>query len=336
MLLRTPTTSIARCISLLAGVLLVGTVGFYHIEGKWTLWECLYFTLVTITTVGYGDYGLSHNGQVFASLLLVCGISVFTYSLTTIVQIASDPEASRKRIMRRRIADCSDHIIVCGYGRMGRTICEEITREGVTCVVIENNESSIRRAVEDGLVVLEGEASDDELLLAAGLERARGVICAVDSDAENMFITVTVREHNPNCYIISRAENEMAARKLQHAGASLVVSPHQMAGRTVASAVICPRLAKYTNGYDDDDQSFRLGETHIKPGAPLVGQSVSEFGGTVDGLVFVAIERANGLTILRPRGSEVFQQDDIVIYAGGHDDIAAIKNAALSPALCRL
>ncbi|TWT35678.1 Voltage-gated potassium channel Kch [Posidoniimonas corsicana] len=334
MLPTSPTTSVARCGALLAGVLVVGTIGFYFIEGDWTLWECLYFTLVTITTVGYGDYGLSHAGQVFASVLLVCGISVFTYSLSTIVQIASDPEAARRRIMKRRIADCSDHIIVCGYGRMGRTICEEITREDVLCVVIENHPPNIRRAIDDGQVVLEGEASDDELLLEAGLARARGVVCAVDSDAENMFITVTVREHNPECVIISRAENEMAARKLQHAGASLVVSPHQMAGRTVASAVICPRLAKYTNGYEDDDQSFKLGETHVRPGAPLVGQSVAQFGATVDGLVFVAIERADGRTILRPRGSEVFAADDIVIYAGGLDDIAAMKHAALPGALC--
>lgn len=326
------TPRVWRCVTLLAGVVVVGTAGFYLIEKDWTLWESMYFTLVTITTVGYGDNGLSPQGQVFAALLLVCGISVFTYSLSTLVQIASDQEAARMRTMKRKIAECQDHVIVCGYGRMGRTICREIEGEGVPCVVVENDPDRVHAALTDGEMVVEGEASDDDTLLQAGLMRARGVVCAVDSDAGNMFITVTARGLNPECNVISRAENERAARKLEHAGAALVVSPHQMAGRTVASAVMFPRLAKYTNGYDDNDQAFKLGETRVCPGSTLVGQSIAQFGSTVEGLVFVAIERSDGQTILRPRGSERFCDDDIVIYAGGREDIAQIKEAAVRQA----
>ncbi|MCA9241111.1 MAG: potassium channel protein [Planctomycetales bacterium] len=321
-----------RCLTLIAGVLLFGTLGFSFVERDWSLWQSMYFTLVTVTTVGYDDYGLSPSGQVVASVLLVCGIAVFTYSLSTLVQIASDKEASLRRTMNKKIAACKDHIIVCGYGRVGRTICRSIEHEGVDCVVIENQPECVRQAIEDGELVLEGHASDDEVLLAAGLLRAKGVVCAVNSDAENLFITVTALGLKPGCNVISRAENESAAAKLHHAGASLVVSPHQMAGRTVASAVLCPRLAKYTNGYEDDDQPFKLGESHIRGGSHLVGKSIAEVGEDFAGLVFVAIERATGKTVLRPRGAERFQADDIVIYAGDRQDIRAIKSAAADAA----
>jgi voltage-gated potassium channel len=318
---------------MLAGVLVAGTIGFALIERDWTLWQCMYFTLVTVTTVGYGDYGLCPAGQVFAAFLLLCGIGVFTYSLSTLVQIASDREAAGKRAMKRKVAECTNHIIICGYGRMGRTICLEIEKDGVPCVVIENSEHNLQRAIDDGQLVVHGEASDDEVLIQAGLMRAKGIVCAVDTDAGNIYITITARDLNPGCNIISRAEDESAARKLERAGASLVVSPHHMAGRTVASAVLSPRLAKYTNGFDDD-QAFKMGETFVAPGSALVGQTVAQFGVTVPGMVFIAIERQSGYLRLRPRGDDIFEDGDVVIYASGKDDLARIKEAASDRQAC--
>ncbi len=137
--------AILRCFVLLSVVVCFGTIGFFITE-QWSLWQCLYFTLITISTVGYGDDGLSAMGEVVAAILLLCGIGTFTYALSTLVQIAMDEEGTRRRKMRQCIKDCRDHIIVCGYGRMGQAICQELTRGGVACVVIEHNEQCCDRA----------------------------------------------------------------------------------------------------------------------------------------------------------------------------------------------
>lgn len=319
-----------RCVLLMLGVIVSGTLGFDLIEEEWTLWDCFYFTIVTITTVGYGDYGLSRNGQIFSAGLMICGLGVFTYGLTTLVRYASDNEASRRRKMKREIARCQDHIIVCGYGRMGRTISEQVTRGGLDVVIIEAREACAEHAREDGRLVIVGSASDDEVLMQAGIERARGIVCAVDSDAENMFITVTARDLNPSVTVISRAEEGTASRKLERAGASLVVSPHQMAGETAATALLNPRLTKFMGAASDDAHRFELGETEIDPGSALAGQTIKQFGERADGLVFVAIERASGEMLVRPRGYEKFEEGDVVIFAGSEFDADKIRTAACS------
>lgn len=322
-----------RCILLLLGVIAVGTLGFRLIEETWTLWDCFYFTIVTITTVGYGDYGLCRNGQAFAALLMVSGFGVFTYSLTTLVRIAADSEAARRRKMKRDIAHCRGHIVVCGYGRVGKIICREVRRGGLECVVIEPGDEAAAEAIEDGRLVVHGDASEDKTLLEAGVTRARGIICAVSSDAENMFITVSARELNPEITIISRAESESAAQKLRRAGASLVVSPHQMAGQTVANAVLNPRLTKFMGAACDDRPQFEMSETVVHTGSELSGQTIQDFGGLAECLVFIAIERESGEMVIRPRGFERFQDGDVVIYAGSNADSEFIKGAASSCAV---
>ncbi|MEM6799449.1 MAG: NAD-binding protein, partial [Planctomycetota bacterium] len=157
--------------------------------------------------------------------------------------------------------------------------------------------------------------------------------CAVDSDAENMFITVTARDLNPGCNVISRAEADSAARKLQRAGAALVVSPHQMAGETVANAVLNPRLSRFMGALCEDRQQFEMGETIILPGSEISGLTVQEFGCQAEGLVFVAIERADGEMVIRPRGYESFRDGDVVIFAGSQADKDFIKAAASSCAI---
>ncbi|MEM6329185.1 MAG: potassium channel protein [Planctomycetota bacterium] len=328
-------SAIIRCALLLIGVIAVGTLGFHLIEEDWTLWDCFYFTIVTITTVGYGDYGLCRNGQAFAALLMVSGFGVFTYSLTTLVRIAADSDAARRRKMKRDISQCEGHIVICGYGRVGRTICAEVRRGGLDCVVIESSEQGYRKAVDDGRLVVHGHASEDEVLVLAGVKRARGIVCVVDSDAENMFITVSARDLNPDITIISRAESETAGQKLRRAGASLVVSPHQMAGETVANAVLNPRLSKFMGAACENRHLFRMGETVVHPGSELSGQTIEAFGGKAEGLVFIAIEREDGEMVIRPRGYEGFRDGDVVIYAGSPADTQFIQTAAKSCAVLR-
>ncbi len=322
--------AIARCIGVAAAVVAIGALGFRLIEG-WSLWEATYFTLVTISTVGYGDYGLSEDGKKFAAFMLLCGIGTFTYSLSTLVQIASDVDAGLRRKMKRKIAECSSHVVVCGYGRIGRMICDEVESSGRKCVVVERNPDSVQRAIVDGRLVVSGVASEDATLINAGIERAEAIVCAVDSDAENMFITVSVRDLNPTCRVISRAESLDASRKLERAGAALVVSPHQMAGKTIATALLHPRLSHMLNAGVDRAENkcfFELGEVEIHAESKAAQRTIRQVGGELRGLSFVAIERSTGELIMQPGGDECFLPGDVVIFAGAGEVVERMRAAA--------
>lgn len=321
-------SAMVRSILLACSVVLIGTLGFKLIEQSWSYWDAFYFTLVTVTTVGYGDYGLCDNGRAFAAFILIGGIGAFTYSLSTLVQIASDIDASLRRKMKRQIAQSRDHVIVCGYGRMGQMICEELDQSDIECVVIESSSDQTQSAIAGGRLVINGAASDDDILIAAGIERASGVVCVVDSDAENMFITVTASELRPGIRVIARAESPDSARKLERAGASMVVSPHQMAGKTIATALVHPRLAKFLNRGEEQTGYFELGEVVIEKDSHAAGQTVSELGAELSGLVFVAVDQEHGELVMQPPGDFCFSAGDVVIFAGGKEIVERMKSTA--------
>ena len=322
-----------RCIVLLLAVVVGGTVGFWLIEPEWGVWKSLYFTLITITTVGYGDQGLSEDGQKFAAVMLLCGIGCFTYSVTTLIHLALDRESARKRRMMKQIEQFQDHIIVCGYGRMGKAVCDHLIAGGQQCVIIESNSEHYELAISHGRHAVLGSASEDSVLLAGGIERAQGVISVVDSDADNIFVVVSARELNRECSIVARAETESAARKMERAGASFVVLPHRMAGEDVATAVMNPRLAKMMHSSQTTESRLVLGEAEVHTGSPLVGATVREFGAGAGDLVFVAISREGTDLIMRPGGAEVFQSGDILICAGRSSDLQTVQSASES-AVC--
>ena len=276
---------------------------------------------------GYGDDGISEVGRRFAIVLLICGIGTFTYSLSTLIQFAVDREAALLRRMKRTIRETSDHVVICGYGRIGRTVCHQLSKGGVTCVIIEPYEQNYQQAIQDGYLVVQGAASDDEILVEAGVTRAKGVVCAVDSDAENMFITVSVRDLNSNCTIVSRAESESAARKLERAGATIVISPHKMAGQSIAGAMLHPCLNHFMGNTDDED-CLQLSETKIAAESQFNGKSVCDLGRLSEDVVFVAIQRETGEQIIRPRGDETFQAGDVVILAGKTCDLDSLHENA--------
>lgn len=322
-----------RCSLLAAAVMIFGTLGFCLIEETWSYWDAFYFTVVTVSTVGYGDYEISEGGRKFAALLILCGIGAFTYALTTIVQIASDAEAAVRRKMKRLISECSNHIVVCGYGRMGKMICEELDRSNMEVVIVERNEACVKQAIADGRLVVEGVASQDDTLLSAGIEHAQGIVCAVDSDAENMFVVISAQDLNPCIRIISRAESVDAARKLERAGAALVVSPHQMAGKTIATALIHPRLSRFLNSGDHDGLYFEMGEVEIEASSNAEGKTVRQVGSNLKGLSFVAVERKKNPNtpeelVVQPSGDFRFQKGDVIIFAGAGNVVDQMRKAA--------
>lgn len=231
------TAALVRAVTFLALVVVVGTFGFTALEG-WDPWHALYFTLITITTVGYGDEGISEAGRRFALLLLVGGIGIASYSFAAVVQhVVSRPHSWGRR-MQARIDRLKGHTIVCGFGRMGRTVCERLAAAGNDLIVVDRESAAAREASGRGYLVVEGAAVEDEILQRAGIARARHLVSAVDSEAENIVISLTARELSPELVVIARAERDDEVRKLRRAGATHIVSPFQSGGREVAQTIL--------------------------------------------------------------------------------------------------
>lgn len=327
-----PENVITRCLVVLIGVMATGTVGFVLIE-DWDVWQSLYFTLITITTVGYGDEGISQAGKVFAAFLVLGGIGVATYSLTQLVQAAVSYQFAWRSKMQKDIDRLTDHVIVCGFGRMGQAVAEQLRDGHVPCVLIEPANDAYDRAIEQGFLAIHGMASNDEVLQRAGGTRARSIVCVANCDAENVFITLSGRVLNPEAVIISRADANDTVHKLRQAGATRVISPHQMAGAQVATTILCPHMSDLFDTTHDSTSGIRLSEIQIDDGSKLAGQTVREFGAQEPTLTFVAIKRRDGDTIIKPRGDATFEPGDIVIVAGEADHIASMRQHSLAAEL---
>lgn len=310
-----------RCLAALSIVITFGTIGFMLVEPDWGPWKSLFFTLITITTVGYGDEGLSPNGEVFAAVLLLLGIGTATYSLSSLVQIAVTCQTSWKRKMQNKIHRLRDHFIICGFGRIGQTLAQELLEAGTPFVIVDCDPAIIDSALEAGYLGLVGNSTDDEILRLAGTERARGVVCAINSDAENTFVALCAREMNPDLFIASRASTERSAHRIRRAGADIVVSPYTSAGQTIADAILRPRLAEFLRNQRSSD--IELGELTVTSQSGLNGQAVREVGARFPRIAFVAIKRGES-TEIRPGGNQHFTTDDTVTMAGSREELEAI------------
>lgn len=305
-----------------------GTVAFVWIEG-WSVWKGLYFTLITITTVGYGDEGISEVGRRFALILLVGGILVSSYTFALVVQaMVLRPETWRRR-MQKQIDALSSHVIVAGFGRMGSIVCEELSQAGTPFVVVEHYEPSVERARNCGYLAIEGKASEDEVLIRAGVERASHVVSGVDSEAENIVITLTARELSPNVRIVARAERPEEVRKLKRAGADRIVSPFHSGGLEVANMILRPNVSELLQHVHGRDAAFTLAEFKLPSESKLVGRSIGDCGhGDIPHVAVVALAREGTGFQTPPPHNASFAPDDLVIVAGNPADVSALERFA--------
>jgi len=320
---------ILRAVLLLCIVVVGGAVGFMVVEG-WGFWQALFFTLITITTVGYGAEGLTQAGERFTTLLLVGGIGTATYAFSVIVQTAVGSQLGWRRRMQRKIDRLRDHFIICGFGRIGRTVCEELQSASVSLVIVDADADAYQRACDQGYLAVRGKATEDEVLQQAGIARAKGIVCAVDSDSDNIVIALGAREMSPDITIIARVEEDGAARKIRRAGATHVVSPSRTGGVDIAHTVLRPHVANLMRRTGDDDGDFELNEVVVEKGSFLDGHSPQEWGKEHwDDIVAVAVRRSDGTTQIRPGGGTVFQAGDILIIAGSPSSLDKIYNRAI-------
>lgn len=322
-----PAVRITRALGVLVAVVLIGTLGFTIIEG-WDVWRALFFTLITITTVGYSADGLTTAGERFTTFLLIGGIGTAGYAFGAVIQTAVDSQLAWRRRMQKKIDKLRDHHIICGFGNIGRVVGEQLAAASLPFVIIESNDKIYEDAVDRGYLAVQGGATEDENLVLAGIERAAGIVCAVNADSDNIVIALGAREMRPDIRIIARVEDEGSTRKIRRAGASQVISPSRTGALDIADTIIHPHTSEFLHSAEDANR-FELGDVVIAPESAIAGRSIRELGGgDLDEIVFVAIKRLGGATRIRPGGDTRLQGGDVLIVAGKPANLAWLARQA--------
>jgi voltage-gated potassium channel len=315
-------------------LVVIGTVGYYVLEKDYSLFDALYMTIITLTTVGYEEvHHLSTRGRAFTILLLLGGVFTFFYTATELLRVVVSGEVQQllgRQRMERNLAALNNHLIVCGFGRMGRFVCREFSQRGLPFVVIDRRPEVLEDfAVTNGIPVV-GDATSDEVLRRAGVERARALVTVAASDADNLYITMSARLLNEKLYIVARAEGDQAEQKLLRAGASRVVTPYAIGGSKMAHAVLRPAVVDFIElATATEHLELQIEEATIQPSSGLNGKTIRDSRLRDDlGLIVVAIKKPEGHMIYTPPGEHVIEAGDTLIALGRRPQLDKLEALA--------
>lgn len=314
----------------LCAFVVTGVFGYMGIEG-WSLLDSVYMTILTFTTVGYSEVRpLSPVGRAFTTLLMLGGVSTMLYTLTAVVQAIVEDEFLRsflrRRRMKTRLSRMRGHFIVCGYGRVGAAVAAELARQSVPVVVVDKDEGAIADAAAARLPVVHADATEDDALRQASVERARGLVAALGGDSDNVFVALSARGVSPDIHIVARTQSGDSRANLKRAGANRVISPHEIGGARMALAATRPLALSPFDPPDDggapsrskpssaDAPAQRLGEALVTEDSPLNGVPISQ-SCAPRGVHVLAIRRGGEL-ILNPPMSETCRPGDSATLAG--------------------
>ena len=308
----------------------VGTAGFALLE-TWTFDDALYMTVITLTTVGFKEVReLDGVGRLWTMIVAVAGVGIIFGSIGIVAESVLSEVASGRRERRRMteaVAALKGHFILCGYGRVGSTVARELAHDGLALVVVDNNPQSIFEAGRDGVLFVEGDATNDEVLQEAGIARARGLIATVDSDATNVFVTLSARGLNPKLFIVARANAEGADAKLTQAGADRVVSPYTRAGRQIAELASRPHVADFIDlALSHGELSFSLEQIEVAGGGPLDGITVGAL--TREGIHPLAIVHGPQQYEPNPPPERGLKAGESLIVSGTAETLRSLRERA--------
>jgi len=316
-------------IGALMAIVVIGTIGYEVIEG-WGFLDSIYMTITTITTVGFREvHPLSDAGRIFSIIIIIGGVGGALYVLTNIMGYILEGQfglTMGRRRMKNRIARLKEHFILCGYGRVGQGIAQVFSEEGTPFVIIANDEQHIAKAEKEGYLCLFGDATSDEVLKEAGIERAHGLVSAVGSDTDNTFITLSAREMRPDLFIEARSSSPESEGKLRRAGADRVISPHAIGGRRMAMLALRPAVVDFidTVAYGRGRQ-LELENVDVGSGSSLVGRTMEQ-ARSKDGITVLAMKKKSGKLLANPPGEEIIEDGDRLIVIGTKGRLAALES----------
>jgi voltage-gated potassium channel len=325
---------IRTALGALVAAIIFGTIGFHLIEG-WTIGESLYVTVQTLTTVGYGD-SPPHKGagRVFAVLLMMIGAGGVALAVSTIVQSVVQSElisALGQRRLTKRMQKVHDHYIVCGSGRVGSHLVRDLQRAHEPFIIIENDGPRAHEFTQRGFSVLVGDATLEETLREAGVERARGLAACLPNDADNVYVVLTARDLNPHLQIVARAAEEQAEGKLVRAGANHVVAPTIIGGHRMAMSLLKPAVAEFFDSITGSRIGLSFEQVLVEPSSPLIGKVLREtpIRAELD-IVIISIRRADGEMVFNPSADSVIESGDTLIAIGRIEALTRLNEMALT------
>ncbi|MDX2495722.1 MAG: NAD-binding protein [Desulfuromusa sp.] len=306
-----------------------GTLGYVLIE-DWGAFESLYMTIITLTTVGYGEvHRLSHQGQIFTIFLIIFGVGTIAYTIGSMIQFMVEGQLyqlmGRKKV-QKQISRLQGHYIICGYGRIGRQISREFASKPIPFIVVESDPKLCQRLEEDGYLFIEGDATRDEVLEEAGISQAKGLITGVTSDTANVYIVLTARGINPNLFIMARASEEGSEIKLTRAGANKVVSPYTIGASRMAQAILRPAVVDFIDiAIGRGSIELQMEEIPVAPESRLVGKDLVQSGIRKQlGPIIIGIKN-NEKMIFNPAADTIIEAGHILIALGESPDIQKLE-----------
>jgi voltage-gated potassium channel len=322
-----PGFAVALLFSIIAG----GTLGYHFIEG-WPFWQAFYVTVVGITTVDLPP-AVTWAGQVFTVLLLLSGVGAALYTFTLLATVVVEgglPKRLAHRRYVRMLETITDHFIVCGYGRIGSIVADEFRRQDVPFVIIERDPDRLQAAIDDGALAVEADASREDVLKRVGIERARGLIAAVGTDAENVYTVLSARVLRPDLFIVGRAETQDATQKLMRAGASRVISPYQIGALQIAQSALRPAVVDFmTLATSSDNRDLMMEEVSIGPTSPLAHQTILQANLRQRyGVVIIGIQRVDRHMDFNPEPDMSIQIGDKLVVLGRFGSLKRLEAEA--------
>ncbi len=324
---------LSLAIVFLIGLLVLGTAGFHYIEG-WAWFDGFYMALTTMATVGYGEiHPLSHIGRIFNSFLIVAAVIGAGFTIATFSQALLEFEIGKvfgRRRMEHELAKLSGHYIVCGAGRVGRTVARELRERGQKCVIIDKDPVRARWAEDEKFPVIVGNASSEEVLTKARIAQASGFVAAVNSDAENLYIILTARGFRSDLKIIARASEEEAISKLLRAGATQVISPYFFVGRRIAHLFLRPNVLDFIDtAFGNERLDIEIGEVKIPEQSMLVGKNLADsMIRQQAGVIVLAVKSTDGKMVFNPAADSVIHAGDCLIVIGGDERLKKLEALA--------
>jgi voltage-gated potassium channel len=321
--------NIVQWTACLVALLVLGSLGFVWLEG-WNFFDALYMTVTTLSTVGYGEvHPLNHLGRLYNMVLILTGIGVLFYIVGGLARAVIEGElqvALGKRKLIKDIKRLKNHYIVCGFGRIGEFIAQQLKGRGLSLVVIDKSPEQIPRLEELGHYFITGDATRDEVLLEAGIERAKGLVAVVASDADNVYIVLTARSLNPKLFIVARGEEPGSEQKLLRAGADKVESPYRMGGQKMAHTILHPTVVTFMELAMKEGVDWSMEEIAVGQTSPLLGVALKDSGirQKLD-LILVAIKRADGEMLFNPSHETPILAGDTLIALGLRKNLDALE-----------